>query len=130
MQQHFLETGRWWNYDTVQLLLDRGADVNIKGGIYGSPLGAAKAGVNLYSRAYTMAMLLDRGANPLEGERVEVRREELPGGEIKVYYVLHEPSLKQITSFFTLNERLSHGDWGTRKIEEEGSPSPLQVSGS
>ncbi|KAL2013638.1 hypothetical protein VTN00DRAFT_1163 [Thermoascus crustaceus] len=114
----------------IELLLDRGADVNINGGIHGSPLGSAKAGLYHYSRAYTMAILLDRGAQPLEGERVEVRREELPGGEIKVHYVLHEPALGQITSFFTKDGALMREGRERRNIEDERSPSPSQVSGS
>lgn len=72
---------RGGNREVVELLLDKGADVNMKGGIYGSPLVAARAGlaVAIWRGTGTptehweeiIALLLKRGAKEPEEEKSE-----------------------------------------------------------
>jgi ankyrin repeat protein len=46
-------------YEMAELLLDKGADVNAQGGIYGNPLQAASSG----GHEQVVKLLLDKGAN-------------------------------------------------------------------
>jgi ankyrin repeat protein len=64
------QAAAYHNVHRVKMLIEHGADVNQKGGRFGSPLGAAKAN-GLYR---VVKLLLEHGARTVESHRFLTRR--------------------------------------------------------
>lgn len=60
-RNHNLQLAIWNGHaDVARLLIENGADVNFRGGKYGSPLQAASATIGMHSIVH---LLIERGAD-------------------------------------------------------------------